>query len=71
MKKVIKHILKEAGINRLIAFKKMYADKSEGLCPLYWSIGNALHHKHTKEEILHQLNWQLSMYKDCYQFSSY
>lgn len=71
MKKVIAYILKEENINQLIAFKKMYADKSEGTGLLYWSIKNMLGYNWTKEEILHQFNWQLRMYKDHAQYSSY
>ena len=68
MKKVIRHILKEAGVNKLIAFKTMYLNKSDGLYSLYDNIKTALHYKHSPEHILHDLNWQLSMYKDYAQY---
>lgn len=68
MKKVIAYILKEAGIHKLIAFKSMYHWKSDGAFLLYANIRMALHYKYSKEEILHQLNWELSMWKDFAQY---
>ena len=68
MKQVIKFILKERGVNFLIALKAMFSINSEGSFTLYKSIKLSLSLGETKEDILYQLDWLLCMTKDFAQY---
>lgn len=69
MKQVVKFILKERGVNFLIALKAMFSTNSDGSFTLYKSIKLSLSIGETKEDILYHLDWLLCMTKDFAQYS--
>lgn len=69
MKQVVKFIIKEKGINFLIALKSMFLNNSDGNFSLYKSIKLSLSFNETKEDILYQFDWLLRMTKDFAQYS--
>jgi hypothetical protein len=68
MKKVIAHIIKEGGINKLIAFKALQLAYSDNHYTIYDGIKSRLHYKWTKEKIYYDLDWSLNMVKDFAQY---
>jgi hypothetical protein len=64
MKKTMKYLLKEFGINSIIALKSHSNYGGE----FYASLKSMLHYKWTKEDIYYHIRWQLSMIKDYAQF---
>lgn len=68
MIRVIKFLLKEKGINWLIAVKAQDMWRSEGTFHTYDSIKMALHYKWSKEQIMYDLDRSLSMIKDFAQY---
>ena len=68
MKKVHKYLLKNYGINTLIAIKAGIINHTGGASSLYKRIKGHLEYKHTPEYISAELVHQLNMVKDHAQY---
>jgi hypothetical protein len=67
-KQVMAYLLKELGINKVIAIKAKELAYSDRRWTIYKEINCALSYNHSKEDIAYRLAWSIGMIKDFAQY---